>query len=259
MMVEHLHKILLTQGLERWAWPLAEGAEPAVKIKTVFSDEKLIPIGVSKFGGTPHVPFDFDWPTSREGKPLSFLAQIHLAEFVPFEWMGWKVPMPAEGLFSVFTTAGDLSEARVLFFPNPKELVRWDDPFAIDSPARRLVAKGEARPDHATERFPPRSLSFEQMLSLPEQCARAKELGQTAEEGEDYRAFAIRHNSDGGRHQVLGFPAGRPGRQAGQTLLLQLDSDPLVEWRWPGDSPLILMIPNEDLAASRFDRVRLER
>ncbi len=257
MMIEHLQKILVQNGQERWAWPLAESAEPAVKIKTVFSDEKLIPIGISKFGGTPHVPFEFDWPKSKAGIPLSFLAQIHFAEFIPFQWMGWKVPLPEEGLISIFKEMGGTNELRVLFFANPKELVRWDDPFAIDSPARRLTEKSIVRPDESTTKFPPRSLSFDQFLSLPEICEKTKQMGQTESEAESYRQFAIRHNSAGGRHQMLGHPAGQRGRDPGTTLLLQLDSDSLVEWSWPEPTYLSLLIPKEDLASCQFDQVRL--
>jgi uncharacterized protein YwqG len=257
MMVEHLQKILVKEGLERWAWPLAESAEPAIKIKTVFSDEKLIPIGVSKFGGTPHVPMDFEWPKAPTGEPLSFLAQIHLAEFVPFEWMGWKVPLPQEGLISIFRSMGDSGEVRVFFFRQPKELGRWDDPYAVDCPARRLDQRGADRPDAGAVRFPPRSLSFDQFLSLPEVCERARQMGQTEVEAEAFRQFATRHNSVGGRHQMLGFAAGLDARPPGETLLLQLDSDPLVEWKWPGRAHWALMIPTEDLAACCFDRVKM--
>jgi uncharacterized protein YwqG len=258
MMVEHLQKILVQNGLERWAWPLAESAEPAIKIKTVFSDEKLIPIGISKFGGTPHVPFEFDWPTSKAGVPLSFLAQIHLAEFIPFQWMGWKVPLPEEGLISIFKDMGHADEICVFFFAQPKELVRWDDPYAIDSPARRLIKRGLVRPDESTIKFPPRSLSFDQFLSLPEVCEKTRQMGQSDSESALFQEFAVRHNSIGGRHQMLGHPAGQRGRDPGKTLLLQLDSDPLVEWSWPEPTYLSLLIPTSDLADCRFDQVRLD-
>jgi uncharacterized protein YwqG len=257
MMVEHLQKILVRSGHERWAWPMAESSEPAIKIKTVFSDEKLIPIGVSKFGGTPHVPFDFAWPRSTAGQPMSFLAQIHFAEFIPFQWMGWKVPLPEEGLVSLFKSMVGPEEIRTFFFNNPASLVRWDDPFAIDSPVRRLLQKGQARPDDGSIHFPPRSLSFDQFLSLPEVCERARAMGQTDDEAEAYRQFAIEHNSTGGRHQMLGFAVGSKERDPGQTLLLQLDSDPLVNWSWPESTCIVITMATDDLQHCRFDHARL--
>lgn len=56
-----------------------------------------IPIGSSKLGGEPDLPHDFNWPL-RDGQPLSFIAQINLAE-IP-EIPGGK--LPGEGLLSLF-------------------------------------------------------------------------------------------------------------------------------------------------------------
>lgn len=258
MRTEHLHRKLVAGGLERWAWPLAEAAVPAVQLGIVLSDEKLIPPGVSKFGGTPHVPADFTWPVDRTGKPLSFLAQIHFAEFSPFQWMGWHVPVPGEGLVSFFARQGGMEadQYQIFFFDQPRSLVRWDDPHAADSPARQLLNGGIEPPDRSVPCSPPRSLSFQQCLSLPSaQSPAIESIGMEPQEVATYEAFRDAHNSTGGRHQVLGFPWKKiPAR--GETVLLQLDSELSLGWNWPGDGVLTFLVDDNDLQACRFDRVR---
>ncbi len=49
-----------------------------IRIKNVPSEDRYIPIGLSKFGGSPDVPEGFKWPYWK-GRPLSFLVQIDLA------------------------------------------------------------------------------------------------------------------------------------------------------------------------------------
>lgn len=46
-------------------------------------DETKIDIGVSKFGGNPDVPKNFDWPYWA-GRPLSFLMQLNIADMNQF-------------------------------------------------------------------------------------------------------------------------------------------------------------------------------
>jgi uncharacterized protein YwqG len=41
-------------------------------------------VGLSKIGGTPDLPEGMDWPLSN-GKPMSFIAQIRLADAAAFD------------------------------------------------------------------------------------------------------------------------------------------------------------------------------
>ncbi|WP_302949367.1 YwqG family protein [uncultured Selenomonas sp.] len=100
------------------------------------AQEKL-PIGASKFYGTPDLPTDFDWPyykgTDFEGvtknRPLAFLAQINLGEAAPYDRTGL---LPKTGVLSFFYETVSMewgfelkSEgyARVYYFPETEGLV----------------------------------------------------------------------------------------------------------------------------------------
>ena len=100
------------------------------------AQEKL-PVGASKFYGTPDLPADFDWPyykgTDFEGvtknRPLAFLAQINLGEAAQYDRTGL---LPKTGVLSFFYETVSMewgfelkSEgyARVYYFPETEGLV----------------------------------------------------------------------------------------------------------------------------------------
>lgn len=100
------------------------------------AQEKL-PVGASKFYGTPDLPADFDWPyykgTDFEGvtknHPLAFLAQINLGEAAQYDRTGL---LPKTGVLSFFYETVSMewgfelkSEgyARVYYFPETEGLV----------------------------------------------------------------------------------------------------------------------------------------
>ena len=100
------------------------------------AQEKL-PVGASKFYGTPDLPADFDWPyykgTDFEGvtknRPLAFLAQINLGEAAQYDRTGL---LPKTGVLSFFYETVSMewgfelkSEgyARVYYFPETEQLV----------------------------------------------------------------------------------------------------------------------------------------
>ena len=100
------------------------------------AQEKL-PVGASKFYGTPDLPADFDWPyykgTDFEGvtknRPLAFLTQINLGEAAQYDRTGL---LPKTGVLSFFYETVSMewgfelkSEgyARVYYFPEMEGLV----------------------------------------------------------------------------------------------------------------------------------------
>ena len=99
--------------------------------------QKKLPVGASKFYGTPDLPADFDWPYYKgtdfedvtKNRPLAFLAQINLGEAAPCDRTGL---LPKTGVLSFFYETVSMewgfelkSEgyARVYYFPETEGLV----------------------------------------------------------------------------------------------------------------------------------------
>ena len=99
--------------------------------------QKKLPVGASKFYGTPDLPADFDWPyykgTDFEGvtknRPLAFLAQINLGEAAQYDRTGL---LPKTGVLSFFYETmsmewgfepGHKGYARVYYFKETEQLV----------------------------------------------------------------------------------------------------------------------------------------
>ena len=60
-----------------------------MEISLKASDDQQIPIGASKFGGSPDLPRNEPWPVNEQtGEPLHFIAQINFSEVSEFEKIG---------------------------------------------------------------------------------------------------------------------------------------------------------------------------
>ena len=99
----------------------------------------------SKMGGCPVVPKDFVWPKREDGRPLSFLCQINLAEVS-------KLPsvhnlLPRTGILSFFydlddkpsgLDAGDRHGWCVYYFPKQIKVSHFDEPEGQDIPGFKV-------------------------------------------------------------------------------------------------------------------------
>lgn len=128
---------------------------------------KKVALGKSKFGGNPHLPKDFEWywfeGESRGDKvianrPLSFLAQINLAEVSKYDK---EHLLPLKGILYFFyewetSTWGfdpkDRGSARVYYYPNNKDLIETNPPTVMNEEYS----------------FPEFSLSFKRKIGLPD-------------------------------------------------------------------------------------------
>lgn len=102
-----------------WEDYVADGLEYSISIKRVEQDHKL---GSSKWGGSPDLPTDFEWP---EG--LHFVFQINFSEIHELDLQD---QLPASGMLYYFVT--DNSSDNVVFFSESDKLVTTTAPSSSD-------------------------------------------------------------------------------------------------------------------------------
>ena len=112
---------------ERFKPLLNKLVKDEIKVKLAEMDE--IPVGASKFGGQPDLPKDHKWDYYN-GKPISFLVQINLAEASKYDTEGL---LPKSGTLSFFYDIEeqpwgydpkDRGDFKIYYFPEGTELVR---------------------------------------------------------------------------------------------------------------------------------------
>lgn len=143
-MIEEVRRRLLNSPLKSVASELAARVMPAIKLRVCHTDEARVLPGSSKIGGLPDLPATAYWP-EWNGKPLSFLAQINLAEVAGYS--GAKV-LPQSGLLSFFYEIkkqpwgfepDDKGSWRVFYHDNSADLVEHSPPEAAHTFTACLV------------------------------------------------------------------------------------------------------------------------
>jgi uncharacterized protein YwqG len=256
---------------------LARLLEPSIRIDARACDEAELPIGASRFGGRPDLPFHFRWPRFR-GRPLGLLAQLDLRQLSRFAGNvlpddGWLVVFyeNAEGPWGF--DPGDAGGARVVHIPAGTPLIRSNPPADLDRDAN----------DHQSS-----ALAFSQSWDLPDCEYYERELPFSIYDELSWSAYEDLMAELGAvepYHHLLGYPQPIQGEMrlecqlvtagidcgggeldearvaqlaagAGDwRLLLQLDSDGSAPgWIWGDAGRLYLWIRQQDLAAGAFDR-----
>jgi len=82
----------------KWSF-FKEQLKPEIRLELTKTDEIDIPVASSKIGGKPDLPDDISWPIENNEAPLSFLAQINLAEIAP---TGFNTELPTSGMLYFF-------------------------------------------------------------------------------------------------------------------------------------------------------------
>ncbi len=91
---------LLPPELEEYRSQIESTVKPCVKV-VAEPENKLLP-WQSKFGGTPYLPKDKQYPKDSKGQPLFLLAQINFAELPALE------PFPGKGLVEFYIADNDI-------------------------------------------------------------------------------------------------------------------------------------------------------
>jgi uncharacterized protein YwqG len=182
-------------------WPrLAPYCRPGIRLQPQAGAlQEPLPIGLSRLGGMPDLPAEIAWPT-WEGRSLSFLGQINLANVAPYDA---ATPLPATGLLSFFYDAleqpwgydpAHRGGAQVLYHEAASSLM--PRPFPADLTAEEFTI------------FSASHLMFAPEMTLPdpwdEEIAIANEE-LTAEQLQAYSNLLLFGNGDG-TSRLLGNP-----------------------------------------------------
>lgn len=276
--------LLRSAGVDN-AERLAALAEPSWRLTATRSSAEALSAGESRLGGAPDVPDDFEWP-SRDGAPLSFLAQIDLAEVSSLD-------LPPTGWLLFFYEADeqpwgfepqDAGGARVIYVDGPRSALRRRDEHGVEG---RL--------------FEACSIRLQSAIDLPDLWDSVLAQAGLEVDDDQQEAYLEVQNELAGRprrpldvddlyHHVLGNPqlvqndmrreceavtkgfkwsdpdihqsvvvqsllAEAPARWR---LLLQLDTDEAgPSWIWGDTGRIYFWIRRDDLAGRVFERVWL--
>lgn len=277
LIVKRVAEMLRKAGIPKAA-ELAALAEPSFKITTRRVPFAELPLGASRFGGSPDVLPGFTWP-DRDGVPLSFLAQLDLAEV--------RAPgVPDHGWLLFFNEAAGLTWGH-----KPEHADRSAVVF-VEADRNALTRVEHPEPDPGGGPFHPCALTFEIVIDLPYVWDHILEDHGLVVERYNWEAYGSvedRLNCTEAaadlpyysHHHFLGHPQlvqndmrsecllvpkhaahsgdaelAKPQPSTDWRLLMQIDTD--VDgpgWQWAGGGRLYYWIRYADLAARSFDKV----
>lgn len=263
-------------GLGQYRDALVSAVEPSIRLVSTGSVSDGL-VGASRLGGLPDLPAETVWP-DNDGEPLSFIAQLNLAEAHAFDAGGL---LPESGLLSFFYDAvsqeawgfdpADHGSFAVIYSPPSAPLVRREAPAALDSEGAF---------------FPVALTMASEPTFVPWESSTTEALGMNFEAALEYASIFTDDGSDQVLvHRLLGHPDPIQGdmqlecqlasngiycgdasgyqdpratalrRDAGDwRLLLQIDSDEDAGMMWGDVGRIYYWIRAEDLHQRDWER-----
>lgn len=243
--IAELRTGLRAAGLSRLWMHSAWRPVPSVRLIPAARASARVPTGASKFGGDPDLPSGRAWPLGRMRRPLSFLAQIRLADAARVAQAG---VLPASGWLWFFAdTASTRTEIDCA--------VLFDE--GADQALRSVPAPADSRTGiPAVDVFVERRMQLRTMIGVPE----VPPPGLSQDEREAYWSLI---NPEGIIHKLGGEPnrvqqpvVHTTGNRARGAMLLQLDSDRRLDMQWGDNGRLFFVLPEASLRKASFHRCR---
>jgi hypothetical protein len=253
-LAEAVRRIHYVRGFEDHTERIRPLLRPTVALSRAplpLGEADAMPMGESRLGGVPDVPASFEWPRCG-GEPLAFLAQIRL-DRLPERLEGF----PESGWFLIF---GGHAAAQPWANMRPE-----DSRFIhVRSPVADLVRASPPDELPLPLRYPLHSVAFNRVFTLP----RLRPGLDLPGDDLDWRLLQLVVGW-GAWHRVGGFPSKlftpldgedptrNPVDAEEWRQLVQLDSDPSLDWEWGcvGLGTACWMIRRADLSAGRFGNV----
>jgi uncharacterized protein YwqG len=202
---------LHAMDLGRVAKQVLRLARPAIRLELTRTEERALPVGTTKVGGSADLPEGVAWPRWRGG-PFPFIAQVRLEEVAALDPEG---DLPHQGLLSFFFAVTD-----------PESGETTDEDPTVDPPAWRVLYSADTtrlkrrqaarwpRPERLWDRFqasyPACAVACSRRLTLPDtQAVAVRALGLSDDEQNRYTDLVM-GNSAGFEtemdHRLLGYP-----------------------------------------------------
>ncbi len=264
-------------GLSRIAAEIQENIQVSIRMTTERAEDGQMAVGVSKIGGTPDLPEGMEWPLCN-GKPMSFIAQILLADAAAFDT---SESLPKTGTLYFFYDAEQSTWGY-----DPKDRESWKVVYIEGDVAQlRRAEPPQAVPEQG--KFSACSVSFTNELSLPPwESICVEKLRLNDQESEDYSDLRYGTAADEVISKMLGHPdpiqndmqlecqlvfhrlytgnaSGHEDPRRAELekgaedwqLLLQIDSDDNAGMMWGDAGRLYFWIRKQDLEKRAFENV----
>ncbi len=249
-----------------------------IKITTQVADD--ITLTDSKFGGTPYVAENNNYPLTAEGKPLMLLAQINFAQVHKQVQDSVSEPLPKSGLLQIFINSAD--DIYGLDFDNPYPNDNYQVRFISDfstKPLANIEELAKKAIEDGKNNYPP--ITFEFKLTFSKEYGSANSLNWTVEYLRSLAELGITENDifiddeledkiyelmeildDDGGHKIFGVPYFTQdevrSKDSEQILLLQIDSedvDDKHEICWGDAGVANFFITPQQLQNLEFDKL----
>ncbi|OUJ74780.1 YwqG family protein [Hymenobacter crusticola] len=251
-------------------------SRPCVRLQLVSEAEEDIPLGCSKIGGKPDLPAPYSWQNeqanlNQQGAPLSFVAQINLAEistydeqallpkqgmlyfFFSADQEAWGYDSKSKGKFNVMYYDGEISGLRRLEFPKELEnYARFDPCIAVPQQEISLPSWETNLLEFMTEAEQDVFFEIEEEDSINKMLGYADPVQNDMELECELVTNGI----------YYGDPAGYDAARAAELepnavdwrLLLQVDSNEECSMMWGDVGRIYFWIKEQDLLAKNFDK-----
>lgn len=221
--------------------------------------EKPLPAGVTKYGGQPDLPTDYEWPRDNTGRPLSLLLQVDCTEIASYDK---EHLFPATGH---------------LYFFYELSAMEWDNKNRVAQVLYNDIPSQELHPVAYPDDLPETCRIAEHPLHLSahESIPRLDDLCQI--ETDCYQMDSHAYEKAADRMNLLYFPGGTISSMSGyaDTIQYSMLSDPEEDillmqlfsiYEYTGITPLLFhdygnlyfYITRRQLAERDFSQVRFE-
>ncbi|MBQ3760524.1 MAG: DUF1963 domain-containing protein [Clostridia bacterium] len=257
--LKDVEETLASFGLSEYREEISKLAKGSIHIALMPESDENIPIGASKMGGMPDLPFGTNWLRHEfDSTPLSFICQIDFAEVKPYDK---ENKLPDHGMLYFFY---DCSE-KTYWGCAPNDSSDWTV-FYFDGDTSQLARRPV--PDGIIQEgffFKPARMCFDDALDLPDLYSSE---GKTLTLSDDcrHKYLSLTYKEAPNANKLLGHSDNiqfcmeeecekETGKTGPWDLLLQVDSNKDCNMMWGDVGRLYLWITDEDLAARNFESV----